>query len=332
MADEKDEKGELEGDFKKLIENLGPTQESNFLRKVVIYLASHGFAGAMPARASFGAPVQEFIENRVSKLEDEAEKLREEIKALRRPLSDEIEPLKTEISRLKTDYSTVLSLLNEGNLVSPELAIPRLVSASIYIRAENIQLGEDWVGRRIKQALGAVCTAVGFEFYDEEPPQQGSWFQRFRFKTINLLSSAEVQERINKLERAFELKMIDGAQSKIDLDLSKATVELTRALQHVEIGIISVGSLFVVKNKTNGVSKIAILSLTQEQMNLVRQNPAMQTDPEFFHRMLGTASREMTLVPVVRTEEAADAAEPLPGDSQADVKDRSRKSRKDPNA
>ena len=141
--------------------------------------------------------------------------------------------------------------------------------------------------------MTAACTAVGFELDDEELPKHGSWFQRFRLRTVDFVSATEVQERLAKIERALELKMIDGVQSKIDLELSKAAVELTNALTHAEVGIISVGSLFVVKSKWNGVSKIAILSLTQEQMKLVRDHPAMLTDPEVFHRILGTSPKNI---------------------------------------
>jgi hypothetical protein len=53
-------------------------------------------------------------------------------------------------------------------------------------------------------------------------------------------------------------------------------------LDSVEHGIISLGSLFGVKTVVDGQPRLAILSLTQEQMQKVRDNPELQMDPLAF--------------------------------------------------
>jgi hypothetical protein len=118
--------------------------------------------------------------------------------------------------------------------------------------------------------------------------REGSWIKNLIFRAKDELSKQEVQERVEKIERALELKHVDSIQSRVDLELSKAVLNLKKALDNVSEGIVAIGSLFIIKTTAgDGSAKIAIVSLSQEQMKLVRSNPQMQVDPAIFRDLIG---------------------------------------------
>jgi hypothetical protein len=208
--------------------------------------------------------------------------------------------LEERVTNIEADNLRVIQILSESDALSTE-RFHRYFPASIYVKASDLtKTFEDGRVKHIEpahyieataadsihRALSRIFTILEWEIAKEYNAEFGSWFQRFIARTQKELSRPEVQDRLGKLERALEIQKIDGAQAHVDLDLSKAAGELSKALQGVDIGIISIGSLFVVKRNENGQTKLAIISLTQDQMKLVKANPAMQTDPDIFFKLL----------------------------------------------
>jgi hypothetical protein len=126
----------------------------------------------------------------------------------------------------------------------------------------------------VEKALREVTAAAGLEPYDEELPVYGSWFKRIFVRTREIATLPEVQDRLEKIERAVNIAKIETPQAKVDSDLSRAVVNLEKALSKHDSGIISVGSLFVVKTTTRGRSNLTVMNLTYEQMEIVKSNPS----------------------------------------------------------
>jgi hypothetical protein len=175
----------------------------------------------------------------------------------------------------------LLILASESNDFANE-RFQRILPVSLYTSIEDPETTE-----AVEKATRELMDAIGFEVVREEPPRTGSWHKKLWFKAKEGVSAPEVQKRLAKVERAVELKHLDGVQSKIDLELSQAVLNLRKALDNVPEGIISIGSLFAVKlTPADGKPRLAVLSLTQEQMALVKSNPQMQTDPAAFFSIL----------------------------------------------
>jgi hypothetical protein len=134
-----------------------------------------------------------------------------------------------------------------------------------------------------------LMAAIGFEPWYESPALAGSWFKPLWFRAKDELSRPEVQDRLAKIERALELKHLDAPQANIDVDLSKAVLNLVKALDKVPNGVVYAGSLLIRKRTSNGEASLEVLSLTREQMELVKSHPAMKPDLAYFDEMLGAA-------------------------------------------
>jgi hypothetical protein len=61
--------------------------------------------------------------------------------------------------------------------------------------------------------------------------QRRSFFSKWYAKTKHAASSAEVQERLRKVERALELHPLGRPQAEIDERTVKAAAELIKAIQ-----------------------------------------------------------------------------------------------------
>jgi hypothetical protein len=209
-----------------------------------------------------------------------AREQRKLLESLRQQLTSAVDMMAT----LHRENVELLSVLSDSDALADE-RFRRVVPTSLYTSTDEPEVTD-----AIEKAATDVTGAVGFSVFDDQGAQSGSWIKRFFLRANEELARPEVQDRLAKVERALELKHLDTPQSKIDLDLSKAAINLRKALEGTPEGIISIGSLFAVKQTINGKAKLAILSLTQEQMQLVKSNPQMQTDPAIFHALIAAHS------------------------------------------
>jgi hypothetical protein len=185
---------------------------------------------------------------------------------------------KTE-QRLKTlshEYVNLLLTLSDSEALKHD-RFRRVLPAHVYVKEDSPN-----VGQSLMNALKTLCRAMGFDELIEAPPQSGSWFQDIRVRARKALTQPEVQDSLEKARRALELKHIDLVQSEIDRNTSEAAANLMKCLEAVPHAIMSMGSLYGVKITTDGVPKVAILTLNQDQIQFVRQHPELQLDPDAF--------------------------------------------------
>jgi len=115
---------------------------------------------------------------------------------------------------------------------------------------------------------------------DEFPEIRGSWFKKWFARSKEVLSQPEVIERLEKIERAVELKAIDKPQADVDDKQAGAIAKLIKCLDKVPNAAVQAGSVLVVKLTTNNVPMIQARTLSQHEMielennQLLLQNPA----------------------------------------------------------
>jgi hypothetical protein len=236
-------------------------------------------------RSSIGAQSSE-----VAELLAEIRRLRERVDDAERRFVTE---LRGSEERMLLSNLKIEAILSESDAFADEL-MQRVVPIYFYLQeSDNLfQSDGDPGPSKVRAALWLVLSELEIPVALNEPGAVTfSWLERIWGKTTEVLTKPEVQEKLSKVERAIELQQIDAHQAQVDLGLSKAVKELIKALEGVDVGIISIGSLFVVKTKQKGQTKIGVISLTQEQMKLVKQNPAMQVDPKFFLELISAQKK-----------------------------------------
>jgi hypothetical protein len=226
-------------------------------------------------------------------------------------LSYEIDDLRNKVDKLelapRTDPADVLALVTELNKAKHELDVIwqdhaellAMLSQSNALRAERfkrvlptyvyLSSGEENTGQILAHSLENLAHAIGFERFGKETLGRGSWWKKSFIRAKEVLTKPEVQKRLNKAERALELKHVDLVQSEIDLNLANAACKMKEILENQDHAIVSLGSLFGVKTIVDGHSRLAIVSLTQEQMQKVKENPEMQTDPLAFFKAFSSS-------------------------------------------
>jgi hypothetical protein len=145
----------------------------------------------------------------------------------------------------------------------------------------------------ISTAIGEVLSAYEFEIADEFPAVRGSWFKKWIAKTTNAISQPEVIDRLEKIERAVELKSIDKPQSEVDEKQAKAISTLIKSLEKVPNAAVQAGSVLVVKLTTPKGPIIQARTLSQEELMQLEDNQLLLQDPsEVLERLSAACSKQ----------------------------------------
>lgn len=201
-------------------------------------------------------------------------------------VKDLIRRFDKELKGLRADNTEILLLLSENDAFAAD-SFQRVVPASVYILEDDPLAGET-----LTRDLNQIGRSIGFDTYFDELPSRGSWWKKWMLRSRDRLSRRDVQDRLAKVEQALELKHLEHPQSEIDLNLSQAALNIRNTLDGVSEGIVSIGSLFGVKTTSEGHQKIAILSLNRKQMDILKANPLLRTDPAEFVRILAERAPE----------------------------------------
>jgi hypothetical protein len=220
---------------------------------------------------------QQSIRNDLDKLHSE----RQQDVDAQLTLIQRLKKIEHELQEVSHDHTQLLVQLSESDFLQNE-RFRRVLPIFTYLSEDDPNLGA-----AISAAMQELSRAIGFERFDEEEARRGSWFKRSYQRAKEALTRPEVQNRLRKAERALEMKNIDLVQSEIDLNLASAAAKLKETLEGVENGIVSLGSLFAVKTVIEGKPRMAVVSLSQDQMQKIRDNPELQMDPLKFFQAFG---------------------------------------------
>jgi hypothetical protein len=238
-------------------------------------------------------------------------RLRAELSHRLETQGQQLESLSQQVIRLSNDNVELLTIANESDdLASAKFRRP--LEVSLYT-----SIDESAETQALQEAVTQLMAAIGFDLVYEAPALAGSWIKNLWFRAKEEVSRPEVKEHVAKVagqfERALEIRHLDAPQANVDVERSKALLNILKALDKIPNAIVHVGSMFVLKLTSRGESSVAVFELTQQEMELVKSHPAMKTDPAYFHAMLGAARAPDSDPSHVKSLEAgADQPMPMP--------------------
>ena len=120
-----------------------------------------------------------------------------------------------------------------------------------------------------------------------------SFWRKWSVVSKDVLSNEEVAERLQKAEKALELKYLDRPQSEITSEQVAAAAQLIKALDTVHEAAAQIGSLLVLKRTdSDGRSYIATRTLTYKEMRLLEMHPDLLRQPSLLLNALESTSSQ----------------------------------------
>ncbi len=167
-----------------------------------------------------------------------------------------------------------LSIQSLG-LDTAEAKLRRIVPLRVYL-SEVPKEGTS----AIVAAVDELMAAFGFEVTDEFPEILGSWYKKWFARTKEFASQPEVEQRLQKIERAVELRGLGVPQAEIDEKQANAIATLITSLGTTGSAAIQSGSILLLKLSVNGKSAIQAKTLTQREIMLLENNQGLLDSPE----------------------------------------------------
>lgn len=124
-------------------------------------------------------------------------------------------------------------------------------------------------------ALPSWLGAFDFELVAGLEPRRSSWGQELFARSGRAVTSPEVRERLEKMERALEVTLLSKPQSTVDIAEAEATALLVNALAAFESGVLQAGSILVIKTPAGVVSR----NLSPREMLALERDPSVLHAP-----------------------------------------------------
>ncbi|UWE17688.1 hypothetical protein [Herbaspirillum huttiense] len=217
------------------------------------------------------------LKDEVSALRSQVDGLRSELKSV---IRENMEELQERVSLIAAD-SQLLQVETHSLLAIQAMGLPTdrvKVTRFVPVRAYIDQTPEGAVAA-ISEAVDDVLKAFGFVIADEFPEIKGSWFKKWFAKSKDFLSQPEVLQRLEKIERAVDIKAINKPQAEVDEKQANAIAKLIKCVEKIPNAAIQAGSVLVVKLTVNGAPTVQARTLTQEEMIELENNQLLLQDP-----------------------------------------------------
>lgn len=179
--------------------------------------------------------------------------------------------------RLDELQSDVRPLLQSFSLGIPvdQAPLHRYVPIRVYLKE-----GSSRSIKVISWTVDRVIENISFVVADDIPEEKGSFWKRWTAKSKEVLTYPEIQERLAKIEQAFELKTLDGPMAKIDRDLAGAVAELIKAVENEPEAALQVGTILILKTRgADGNSRLMVRTLSPKQLAVLERYPESLKEP-----------------------------------------------------
>lgn len=103
-----------------------------------------------------------------------------------------------------------------------------------------------------------------------------------------MLTLREVQERLQKAERALELATLHTYQANVDKTQAEAASTLVKALDQTPDAIVQIDSLVLVKMTDGAKARLIVRSLSQQELLNVQKSPDLLQDPGAMMKLLSS--------------------------------------------
>ncbi|MFE3057129.1 hypothetical protein [Nocardia sp. NPDC059239] len=134
--------------------------------------------------------------------------------------------------------------------------------------------------RSVLDAVIDVLDTYGLKLDPKGPPLYGSWFARFKVRSKDAMNNPDVQQRLQKLEQAIEVKTLQGPMSQVNVNQADATLRLAQAVSGIDNAALLIGSILVIKTTAgDGTTSMIARSLSVAEIRALEANQHVLKDP-----------------------------------------------------
>jgi len=160
-------------------------------------------------------------------------------------------------------------------------AATELLPVRVYLPKEDRA-----VERQLLSAIEQLSEALELDVVLDFREVRRSWFKTRIMKFRRFLSTPQVAERLQKLERAIELKGLDIPQSQVDAKQAHAVSEILRALAKTPEALVQIGALVIVKHPSVNGGVVCVRTLTPDIMDRLESDPSLLSQSVNFLKIL----------------------------------------------
>ncbi|MEW8029664.1 MAG: hypothetical protein AB2806_18230 [Candidatus Thiodiazotropha sp.] len=215
------------------------------------------------------------------RLEDRMGEAQKELQYSREHSEEKIHALSKNIEAIEKNQKTTSKELHNyliyqylGEDLS-SIKLDRFIPVRVYLSEENT------TGiRKVSDAIDKLLTAFGFEFSDDFPAEKGSWWKKWFAKSKEVATQPEVTDRLEKIERALEIKGLHKPQSEVDKAQAEAIATLTAATQDIPNVAIQAGSILLVKTTDGNKNPcLQVRTLSTKELIYLENNQHLLCKP-----------------------------------------------------
>jgi hypothetical protein len=162
------------------------------------------------------------------------------------------------------------------------------MSVAVYLDTDD-ETSQQAVIQRIRE----LVDVLGFQESGDPNIEHGSIFRRSWARLKRGLTSTEVTQRLVKVERAFEIVLIEQQQADTDLKEAQAVGQLLSSLEPVPQACIRVGSILMIKYQGAQGTIILSRNLSQLEIRALERFPEIQQNPQKVLQSLSLAVSQL---------------------------------------
>lgn len=176
-----------------------------------------------------------------------------------------------------------------------KIPLRRFLPVRVYLQDSSL---EDVAG--VASQVEKAIALLGFDFAEDFPAEEGSFRKGWFVKSKELLTQDEVTDRLKKIEKALEIKHLDGPQAEVARVLSEAIRNLKELVSDQSSAAIQCGPILLVKTTNRGKSSLQVRTLTPREVIHLERNQDLLTNPATIMKELAEAADEPS--PIIQIE------------------------------
>jgi hypothetical protein len=162
-----------------------------------------------------------------------------------------------------------------------DMEVAGLLPVRVYLPREDNK-----TERQILEAIDGLTAGFGLEVLLEFQEVRGSWFKTWIMNVRRAASAPEVADRLQKVERALELKVLGLPQAQVDAKQAHAVAELIRALARTPEAFVQIGALIIAKHPSVNGGAVCVRTLTPEIVDRLEADPTLLSVPSNFLKII----------------------------------------------
>lgn len=224
-----------------------------------------------------GSGLREFVHNlekRIGETQSEARTYYERSEEKIHSLANSIDTIESKQNITNKELHNYLIYQYLGEDLS-SIKLDRFIPVRVYLSDEN-----ETDIRKVSDAIDKLLAAFGFEFSDDFPAEKGSWWKKWFAKSREVATQPEVADRLEKIERALDLKGLHKPQAEVDKAQAEAIATLTAATKDIPNVAIQAGSILLVKTTDGNQSPcLQVRTLSTKELIYLENNQHLLCKP-----------------------------------------------------